>query len=119
MGLMVQGLSFTEMLPEEPGLWRHGLAPATLVAVAPRPNAARLKFAFDNAHRDQAMTIRVGGVAVDQRGPLPVGRVTGDVEIPASAEPLDVEFAFSRWEQPAPDSRKITVTFRELTLILP
>ena len=117
--IMVQGLSFTEILPQARRPWRHGLAPATIVTVAPRPQAARVKYAFDNDLPDQVMTIRVGGREVEKRGPLGGGQVTGEVEIPPSTGELRVEFAFACWKQPLPDTRKITVTFRELTLMLP
>ena len=59
--LLVQGLSFTEMLPQDGSLWRHAIAPATVITVAPRKEPVRVKYVFDNAHRGQAMTIRVGG----------------------------------------------------------
>jgi hypothetical protein len=118
--ILAKGLSFTEMLPEGHSLWRHGLAPATVVTVAPRQEVARLKYAFDNALHGQVMTIRVGGREVAKRGPLREEQVDGEVEIPASTEELNVEIAFSGWDQaPPPDTRKITVTFRELTLYLP
>jgi hypothetical protein len=119
ISVLVQGLSATEMLLDERDLWRHALAPATVITVMRREQAGRIKFVFDNARHDQVMTIRVGGREMERRGPLPEGRVAGEVALPAAAEELSVEFAFSRWEQPPPDSRKITVTFRELTLILP
>ncbi len=117
--LVVQGLSSTEILPEEHRIWRHGLAPATIVIVEPRKDAARMRYAFDNNLSNQVMTIRVAGREVATRGPLSAEHVTGEVEIPASAEELRVEFAFSCWRQPLPDPRKITVTFSELTLLLP
>jgi hypothetical protein len=117
--IMVQGLSPTEILPQARRPWRHGLAPATIVTVAPRTQAARIKYAFDNSDPDQVMTIRVGDREAARRGPLDVGQVTGEVEIPPSTGELRVEFAFSCWKQPLPDTRKITVTFRELTLMLP
>jgi hypothetical protein len=117
--IMAKGLSFTEMLPEQHSLWRHGLAPATVVTVAPRQEVARMEYVFDNAHDGQVMTIRVGGREVARRGPLGEERVDGEVEIPASTEELIVEIAFSSWAQaPPPDTRKITVTFRKLTLCL-
>jgi hypothetical protein len=117
--IMVQGLASVEMNPRARRLWRQGLAPATIVTVAPRTQAARMKYAFDNAHSDQMMTIRVGGREATRRGPLGKGHVTGEVEIPPSSEELRVELAFSCWIQRPTDPRKITVTFRELTLILP
>jgi hypothetical protein len=116
---VVQGLSSTEVLPEEGRLWRHGLAPATIVIIEPRNEAARIRYAFDNGVPNQVMTIRVAGREAAVQGPLREEHVTGEVGIPASAEELRVEFAFSCWRQPLPDPRKITVTFTELTLLLP
>ena len=117
--MMAKGLSSTEMLLEEHRLWRQGLAPATIVTVAPRQEAARLKYSFENRHHGQVMTIRVGGRDVARRGPLGEERVDGTVEIPASTEEVSVEIAFSGWDPaPPPDPRKITVTFNELTLCL-
>jgi hypothetical protein len=117
--IMVKGLSSTEWLLEEHRLWRHGLAPATVVTVASRKEAARLEYAFDNAHDGQVMTIRVGGREVARRGPLREEEVAGEVAIPPSPEELSVEIAFSAWDPaPPPDTRKITVTFRKLNLCL-
>jgi hypothetical protein len=73
--MMAKGLSSTEMLLEEHRLWRQGLAPATIVTVAPRQEAARLKYSFENRHHGQVMTIRVGGRDVARRGT--VGRRAG------------------------------------------
>ena len=117
--LLVQGLSATEILPEEHRLWRHGTAPATVVIVEPRQEAARMRYAFDNSVPNQTLTIRIAGREVAVRGPLREEHVTGEFEVPASTEELRVELAFSGWRQPLPDPRKITVTFSELTLLLP
>ncbi|HUL55139.1 MAG TPA: polyprenol monophosphomannose synthase [Opitutaceae bacterium] len=117
--LMVRGLSLTEVLPEERLLWRHALAPSTVITVAPRQRTVRVRFALDNSLPGQEMTVSVGGREVDQRRPLPVGRATGEFDIPASTDEFTVEFKFARWDQaPAPDTRRITATFRELTFSL-
>ncbi len=120
LGVRVQGLAFTEMLAEEPDLWRHGLAASTVVTVAPRPEVARLEYTFDNPRHVQAMTIRVGGREVETRNPLPEGRSSGVITVPGSTEALPIEFAFAGWSRPPPsDERLLTVTFRKLSLVLP
>lgn len=117
--ILVQGLASTEVFPKGHLLWRHGLAPATIIIVEPRKEAARMRYAFDNELPNQVMTIRVAGREVAVLGPLSEKHMTGEIGIPASDEELRVEFAFSCWRQPLPDPRKITVTFSELTLLLP
>ncbi len=119
LAMTVRGLSLIEMVPEDHRVWRQGLAPATVVTVAPRDGGARLLYAFDNALPGQVLTIRMDARVVATRGPLPVARISGVVGVPASPDPIDIAFEFSRWAQTPPDSRKITVTFRELSLAPP
>ena len=115
--LWADGLSWVETSPDDQ-ISRHGLAPATHLAIGDTAVPLTVRWRFFNFHPGQQLTVRLDGTVLSSTA-VATGESAGETVVPAHNGMALLALEFSRNQKPEHDARKITVTFSSLQVSCP
>jgi len=117
ISLWADGLSWIET-DRDHQIRRHGLAPATHLAIGDADVPLTVRWRFFNSHPGQQLTVRLDGTVLSSTA-VATGESVGEAVVPAHNGMALLALEFSRSQKPEDDAREITVVFSSLQVSCP